>query len=79
MTEPNDPFDGVEPLEIEDVDVFAFRCGTCGSRAVPVDGFGVDCPKADCDGNLTERTAETHTVRLSAEQREQYADSVLVD
>lgn len=78
MTERT-PFKDVEPLEIKDVDVYAFRCGTCGSRAVPVEGYGQNCHKPDCDGEFTERTAETFTVTLSTDQLAQYADSVIVD
>lgn len=72
MTDNDNP---IEDVETKEIDVFAFRCGSCGGRAVPVEGFDTDCPH--CDGNLTERTTETYTITVSVEQFKEYADCVI--
>mgnify|MGYP006304080549 CR=1 FL=1 len=69
----------LEDMELSVIQVHGFKCGTCGGRAVPVEGFGTECHEADCDGEYTAKTGNTYELTVSEQQLELYADSVIVD
>lgn len=68
-----------EKPETQEVAVRIFKCDHCGTKAVPVDGYGTLCHKRQCDGHFNEKTAETMTVELTDAQVEHYADTVIID